>query len=196
MIKNYLVVALRNLIKHKTFSLINILGFAFSISICLMIVLFIMKEESFDRYNVNADQIYRLTDTDNNSSAIDYRVKQAIVDNFPEVKHGCLVQIVRNPIETSNKGNGYYIDNIMSVDNAFFEMFTVHFIYGNSSKPFQNPNSVVLTESAARIMFGKENSFGKGNHAVEPISRSGYRSNTRLSGQFEYQCQHHRQCGE
>ena len=67
MIKNYFIVALRNLLKRKAFSLINILGFAFGISVCLLIALFLIKEYSFDSYNKNADNIYRLVDAKDNS---------------------------------------------------------------------------------------------------------------------------------
>lgn len=148
------------MIKHKTFSLINILGFAFSISICLVIALFLIKEHSYDKYHANADQIFRLVDADDNSSSIDYRVKKAVIDNYPDVKKACLMQISSQK-EVNNGNNGNYIDNIASVDNAYFEMFSVSFVSGNASKPLQNPNSVVLTESAVRTLFGEENPLGK-----------------------------------
>ena len=157
---NNLKISLRNLVKHKTFSIINILGFAFSISICLVISLFLIKELSYDTYHAHADQIYRLVDAKDNSSKIDYRVKKAILDNCPEVKSACVVQIT-SQLEINNGKNGYYIDNVMSVDNPFFEMFSVSFISGNPSKPLQNINSVVLTESAVRTLFGEENPLGK-----------------------------------
>jgi putative ABC transport system permease protein len=161
MLKNYLKIALRNLIKHKTFSLINILGFAFSISICMMIVLYLMKEYSFDSYHANAEKIYRLVDVPDNSSTIDYRVKQAIIDNFPEVKNACITTIMNQPTEISYNNNACYIDNIMSADKNYFEVFTVPFVSGNSSRPFQNINSIVLTESAVKTLFRDENPIGK-----------------------------------
>jgi putative ABC transport system permease protein len=161
MIGNYLKVSLRNLIRHKTFSLINILGFAFGISVCLLIVLFLMKEYSYDSYNANANRIYRLIDVENNSSAIDYRVAPAVLNNYPEVKNACVVNIFSGKIGTSYNNAGYNIDNVMSVNNAFFEMFSTRFICGNQSMPLPTPNSVVLTESSARTLFGNENPLGK-----------------------------------
>jgi putative ABC transport system permease protein len=161
MLKNYLVVALRNLIRHKTFSLINILGFAFGISVCLLIVLFLAKEYSYDSYHANAAHLYRLIDVENNSSAIDYRVIPAILNNYPEAKNACVASILPEKIGTSYKNNGYDIDNIMSVNSEFFEMFSTRFICGDPSKPLPNPNSVVLTESSARKLFGNQDPLGK-----------------------------------
>ncbi len=161
MLKNYLKTALRNITKNKTFSLINILGFAFGMSICLMIVLYLMKEYSFDSYHTNAASIYRMVAAVDNYSTIDYRVKNAVTENFPQVKNASIIEIFPKPIETYYNGSAYFIDNIMSTDSNFFEMFTAPFIYGNPKKPFQNINSVVLTESASRLLFGNENSFGK-----------------------------------
>jgi putative ABC transport system permease protein len=161
MIGNYLKVSLRNLIRHKTFSLINILGFAFGISVCLLIVLFLIKEYSYDSYNVNAPQIYKLVDMENNTSAIDYRVAPAILNNYPEVKNVCVAYIVSKSIGTSYNNTGYNIVNVMSVNNAFFEMFSTRFVCGNQSMPLPTPNSVVLTESSAHKLFGNENPIGK-----------------------------------
>jgi putative ABC transport system permease protein len=161
MYKNYFKVALRNLKKNKAFSSINILGFAFGISICMMIVLYLMKEYSFDSYHTNADYIYRLIDAADNYSTIDYRVKKAVTENFAQVKNASIVEILPMAVETNYNNSEYYIDNIMSTDNDFFEMFTVSFLRGNPSKPFQNINSAVLTESVSRMIFGKENPLGK-----------------------------------
>lgn len=161
MLKNYFKVAFRNLSKHKTFSVINILGLTFSISVCLVILLFILKEYGFDDYNKNANQIYKLVDTKDNSSSIDYRVAGIIRNNYAEVKNTCYLQIMKLKVGTYYSNNALFIDNIMSTDENFFKMFTVPFIYGNPAKPFENINSAILTESTARNLFGKENPVGK-----------------------------------
>ncbi len=96
----YLKSALRNLWKNKSFSVINISGFAFGISICLAIALFLIKEYSYDRYHKNAPQIVRLINSEDNTSSIDYRVKDILLQNYPEIRkwlfgadcepsHGC-----------------------------------------------------------------------------------------------------------
>ncbi|MBN2030327.1 ABC transporter permease [bacterium] len=161
MFKNYLKTAIRHLRKDRIFTAINIFGFAFSISVCLAIVSYLLHEYSYDRYHENGARIYRLIDSQENSSAIDYRVKQQIVDNFPEVENVCLYQLVPLSIQINRGERGYYIENILSTDNAFFEMFSVPFIHGNPEKPFDNLHSVVITESAARELFGDEDPMGK-----------------------------------
>jgi putative ABC transport system permease protein len=161
MLNHYLKMALRNLKKYKTFSAINILGFAFGISVCLLIVMFLIKEYSYDSYNTDANQIYKLVDLTDNSSSIDYRVASAIVNHYPEVKNTCVLQVLPMKVGISYENNGYNIDNIMSVSSDFFKIFTTHFIYGNSANPLPDQNSVVLTESAAQKIFGRENPVGK-----------------------------------
>jgi putative ABC transport system permease protein len=161
MLKNYLKIAFRNLKKHKIFSVINILGLTLGISVCLIISLFILNENSFDSYNKNAAQIYKLIDTQNNSSGIDYRVAGIITSNFPEIQKACYLQVIKTQIGTSYLKNALFIDNIMSADKSFFTMFTIPFVYGNPNKPFENSNSVVITESTAKKLFGKVNPIGK-----------------------------------
>ncbi len=161
MLKNNFKVSFRNLKKNKAFSTINILGFAFGVSVCLLIVLFLIKEYGYDSLNINAEHIYKLVDLEENSSGIDYRVASLIKNQYPEVENACVVQVLPMKVGTSYKNNGYNIDNIMSVNNEFFKIFTTHFLYGNSIEPLPNPNSIVLTESSARQIFGNENPLGK-----------------------------------
>ena len=92
MFKNYLKVALRNLWKNKAFSAINIIGLATGLAVCLLIVLYVVDELSYDKYNVNADRIYRI-DADiyfNNTQAIfavaPDPLAPALVRDFPEVE--------------------------------------------------------------------------------------------------------------
>ncbi|MCG6188033.1 ABC transporter permease [Maribellus maritimus] len=157
----YLKSALRNLWKNKKFSVINISGFAFGISICLAIALFLVKEYSYDRYHENARQIVRLIDTEDNTSSIDYRVKDILLQNYPEIENGCLVQILNHPIAVQVNKQASYIDNIMSVDNNFFNVFTIPFIAGNREKPFSTLTSAIITQSTAKSLFGTESALGK-----------------------------------
>ncbi len=161
MIWYYLKSAFRNIRSNKKFSVINITGFAFGISICLAIVLFLVKEYSYDKYHDNANQIVRLIDTKNNSSSIDYRVKDILLENYPELENACIVQRMPRPVSVKVGDKGFYLDDIMSVDNNFFEIFTIPFVSGKSLKPFDNINSAVITESTAKILFGTENPLGK-----------------------------------
>ncbi len=157
----YFKTAVKNLTNNKKFSLINITGLAFGISICLVIALFLMKEYSYDRYHKHADQIMQLIDTKSNSSSIDYRVKDILLNNYSEIENACLVQRVDNGIEVKSGDEGFYLDDILSVDNAFFEVFSIDFVSGKSSSPFANIQSAVITESTAKTLFGTENPLGR-----------------------------------
>jgi putative ABC transport system permease protein len=157
----YLKSALRNLWKNKKFSVINISGFAFGISICLAIALFLIKEYSYDRYHKNAQQIVRLINTEDNTSSIDYRVKDILLQNYPEIESGCLLQVLNRPIAVQVNEQASYLDNIMSVDNDFFKVFTISFVTGNREKPFPTLTSAIITQSTAKSLFGTENPLGK-----------------------------------
>ncbi len=157
----YLKIAVRNIRANKKSSIINIAGFAFAISICLAISLFLIKEHSYDRYHKHADKIVRLIDTKDNSSYIDYRVKDILLKNYSEIGNACLVLRSNHPIEIKSGENGFYLDDIMSVDNSFFEVFSVPFVSKETLSPFININSAVITEKTAKLLFGKETPLGK-----------------------------------
>jgi len=157
----YLRTAARNISADKKFSLINIAGFAFAISICLAILLFVINEYSYDRYNTNVDQIVRLINTKDNSSQIDYRVKDILVENFPEIQNACLALRSSRPVEVKCGEQGFYLDDIISVDNNFFEIFTVSFITQQSSPVLSGINSAIITESTALKLFGAESPLGR-----------------------------------
>jgi len=161
MLRYYLKSAYRNLLANKRFTVINLAGFSFAISICMAIGLFLAHEYSYDRFNRNADRIVRLIDTQDNSSVIDYRVKDIILNNYPEIENGCLMLRSGHPIEVRTSNKGFYLDDIMSVDNQFFEIFTIRFLSGQTSRPFSDINSAVITKSTSVKLFGSENGIGR-----------------------------------
>ena len=161
MFRYYLRTAVHNISASKKFSLINIVGFAFAISICLAISLYVINEYSYDRYNKKADQIVRLIDTKDNSSQIDYRVKDILVKNFPGILNSCMTLRSGHPVEVECEGKGYYLEDIMSVDNSFFDVFTVTFASQQPSPAFAGINSAIITESTSRKLFGTESPLGK-----------------------------------
>jgi putative ABC transport system permease protein len=161
MFNNHLKIVYRNLWKHKTFSLVNIMGFAFSYAVCLAILLFIINEQSYDVYHENIDNLYRLIDIKENSSTIDYRVKDILVNHYPEIENGCFMLQSTQNVNTIYNDNTVTIDNILSADNNFFDLFTVPFVKGKNAKPLQNINSVILTESSAKKIFGNEEGMGE-----------------------------------
>jgi putative ABC transport system permease protein len=175
MLTYYLKIALRNIRTNKKFSIINIAGFAFALSICLAIFLFLLKEHSYDRYHKNGDQIVRLVNAGYNSSLVDYRVKDILQKNYPEITDACLVINANHPIEIKNGDKGFYLNNILSVDNNFFRVFTIPFSSGDATLPFKNINSAVLTEETAKLLFGEESPLGKDIYifGIMPVTITG-----------------------
>jgi putative ABC transport system permease protein len=175
MYRYYLKIALRNIRTNKKFSIINIAGFAFALSICLAILLFLLKEYSYDRYHKNGDQIVRVVNAGYNSSLVDYRVKDILQKNYSEITDACLVINANHPIEIKNGDKGFYLNNILSVDNNFFSVFTIPFLSGDASLPFKNINSAVLTEETAKLLFGQESPLGKDIYifGIMPVTITG-----------------------
>ncbi|MBU0475142.1 MAG: ABC transporter permease [Bacteroidetes bacterium] len=161
MFTNNIRFAIRNILKNKVNLYINVFGFAFSIAVFLLISIYLIHENSFDKYHIKADNIYRLIDSENNSSKIDYRVSEILRTNFPEVNNSCIVQIGSQAISIAHENNGLFINNIMSVDNRFFEIFSIPFLDGKSVNPLPTINSAVISESVAKMIFGTENPIGK-----------------------------------
>jgi putative ABC transport system permease protein len=157
----YIKIAIKNLWNNKKYSAINIAGFSFALSIFLAIILFVMFEKSYDKYHTNGEHIYRLIDEGDNSSSIDYRVKDILINQFSDVKNACLYQQASLDVSLTSGGLGYSLKNIASVDKAYFEMFDIKLVKGNKERPFDNLNSVVITESAANYLFGDEDPMGK-----------------------------------
>jgi putative ABC transport system permease protein len=171
----YIKIAVRNIQTNKKFSIINIAGFAFAISICLAILLFLLKEYSYDRYHKNSEHIVRLIDTKDNTSLIDYRVEEILLKNYSDIENGCIVIRSSHPIEIKYEEKGFYLDDIMSVDNNFFNIFTVPFISGRDSLPFNNINSAIITEKTSKLIFGQESPLGKDIYlfGVTPVTITG-----------------------
>ena len=146
---------------NPKFSIINISGFAFGISVCLAISLFLIHEFSYDRYYENSNRIIRLNNSTTNMNMIDYRVKDILVENYPEIQGACLSLYIEHPIPITSGNTGFVLDGILSVDNDFFEMFSIKSLAGKSDQPFSDLNSAVITRSFAGKLFGDEEPLDK-----------------------------------
>jgi putative ABC transport system permease protein len=166
MLKNYLKVALRNLWKSRGFSAINIIGLATGLGVCLLIVLYVVDERSYDRYNEKADRIYRL-DADlffNNtlfSAAVSPRpMGPALVKDYPDIEQ--MTRINNRGDIMVKKGNNFIQDHhLVFADSTFFKVFTVSMIQGDPNTALNEPSSIVIDESVARRYFDGTNVVGK-----------------------------------
>jgi putative ABC transport system permease protein len=166
MFKNYLKVALRNLWKSKGFSAINIIGLATGLGVCLLIVLYVVDELSYDRYNEKADRIYRL-DADlyfNNtlfSAAVSPRpMGPTMVKDYPDIEQMTRIN-VQGDIMVKKGGNFIQDHHLVFADSTLFKVFTLPMLQGDPNTALSEPNSIVLDESVARRYFNSTNVVGK-----------------------------------
>ena len=164
MLKNYFKIALRHLRKSRTYSFINITGLSAGLAVSILLLLWVNDELSYDRFNVHASNLYRLspkfgdaTIWDNTPAPIAVYAKKEV----PEVENACRV--------TENWGVSVfeYKDKRMTeshnclVDPSFFSLFTYPLIKGSSQHPFTDAHSIVLSETTAKTFFGDEDPMGK-----------------------------------
>ena len=165
MIKSYLTIAWRNLMKNKVFSFINITGLTIGITVCMMIFLFIMNEFSVDKFHRNGPLIYRvMRGYDKTQPRVPYLsgpYATALLNDFPgKIKKAVRVGVNNGLISFGNKS--FNEKNLYQADEGFFSLFSFPLIYGNPETVLKNPGSVVLTENTAIKYFGSaENAMNK-----------------------------------
>ena len=160
MLKSYLTTAWRNIRKNKVFSFINIVGLSLGMAACLLILQYVNFELSYDQFNKNVGDIYRVyNDRYQNGKLIQHGtitysgISKAMQDDFPEVINHSRVepfgeQIVREDTKQYGK------QRTLFVDNSFLSMFSWSFIGGDQRTALQEPHTVVVTEEAAKRYFG------------------------------------------
>lgn len=166
MFLNYFRIAFRNIIKDKISSVINIAGLAVGIACFMTLSLFILDEMSFDRFYKNSDRIYRvyikmlLNGKEDNNSKTPGLLGPTLAQQFPEVQNFTRVGYFGQYLFRYND-KVFTEGNIYGVDSSFFDVFSLDFIYGDSKTALIKPNTLVITESAAKRYFGDENPVGK-----------------------------------
>jgi len=160
MFQNYLKIAVRNIKKHKAFSFINIAGLALGMACCILILLWVQDELSFDKFHKNAKNLYRLTTSDGEGtgSSSPWALANTLKKDFPEFSKG--TRFITRTYNIKYKEKKFY-ETAAMVDEDFLAMFTFPFIKGNPKTALANINSVLLTEETAFKFFGNEDPLGK-----------------------------------
>ncbi len=164
MIKNYIKIAWRNLIKSKAFSAINILGLTIGITVCMMIFLFILNEFSVDNFHRKGKNIYRVM---RDFKGLKVKVPflsppygPALQNDFPaEIKQMVRVMVSDGLIAFGNKA--FSEKKVYIADPGFFTLFSFPLTKGDPATALKDPGSIVLTESTAKKYFGNQDPMGK-----------------------------------
>ena len=170
MFKNYVKIALRNFLKHKGFSFINIFGLAIGVACCLLIVLYVLDEVSYDQYHEKANKIYRVGIRGFVNNNLFHGVvtpapmAKTLVNEFPEVTAATRLRNFGFPV-FRYEDKVFSEEKVFWVDQAFFDVFTVPFIKGDPKTALAQPNMIVLTRSMALKYFGDEDPIGKSLNA-------------------------------
>ncbi|HVX48700.1 MAG TPA: ABC transporter permease [Chitinophagaceae bacterium] len=167
MVRNYLLIAWRNVRKSKLFSFINITGLAIGMACFLLIALFVLDELSYDRYNEKADRIYRINallrfgGSDLNFPLTADPMGAVLKKDYPEVED--YVRIYNSSgSKLVKKGNDFITERrVAHADSTLFNVFTLPAIEGDTKTALNAPNTVVITESMAKKYFGTVHAVGK-----------------------------------
>ncbi|WP_373522172.1 ABC transporter permease [Aquiflexum sp.] len=184
MLKNYLKIAWRNLLKKKAYSFINIFGLGLGMACCFMIFMFVQDELSYDTYHEKGDRIYRLThgslpseDQPENAGANPFwvwnnaPVGPALKSYFPEVDK--VVQFSgSSDILLTDGENSYQEEGVFFMDSTAFDVFSWKVVKGDPKNALTAPYSMVMTESTAKRYFGNEDPIGKTMKGSDSPGRS------------------------
>src|SRR5688572_4272114 len=164
MLSNYFKVALRYLLRNKGYSIINILGLAIGITCCLLVMLFVRSEWSYDRFHSKADRIYRVW-------LQEIYEGQTFTNTLTPIPLGPTLQSKITDVETSCRvnlfntlvqyGSNRFNESVNMVDSNFFQLFDFGLAEGSRQNAFPNSRSLVISEILAKKYFGKEQAIGK-----------------------------------
>lgn len=166
MIKNYLKIAFRKFWRNKFFYSINILGLTLGLCTFLIIALFVTDELSYDKYNVNADRIYRIDadilfrGTHFNERNVPAQLGFMLVKDYPNVLEA--VRLTNQGDILVKKGNESIVEhNAIFADSTLFDLFTLTMIHGDPRTALVKPKSMVISESVAKRYFNSTDVVGK-----------------------------------
>jgi len=178
MFKNYLKVAFRNIYRQKTFSFINVFGFAIGLAVCLIISIYVVDDLTYDRFHKDAENIFHMLTMDSSEAdgALTYSITAGplmanLVESVPEVEYATRLtsfgglrissQIKGAEAEAEPKPKDFIQALALAADSSFFDVFSFEIIKGEMDNPLSDPKGYYLTPEIAEILFGKEDPVGK-----------------------------------
>jgi putative ABC transport system permease protein len=168
MVKNYLITAFRNLLKYKSITFINISGLAIGMTCCILILVYVQYELSYDRFHPDADRLFRVVwSSENPQTRTPHPMAQAMVAEFPEVESAVSISPIWGPALTRPKIPLRYGEKrfeepgVYSADSTFFEVFSFPLKQGNPRTALKEPLGIVITAEMAQKYFGSVDPLGK-----------------------------------
>ena len=167
MFKNYLKITIRNLIRNKMYSFLNIAGLAIGIASCILILLYIQDELSFDRFHEKADRIYRVNthfeipERELHFASTAHIQGPMLKAEFPEVENYVVLNRYGSRKIIRYKDTTFYEEKFLYAEHTLFDVFSFKLIKGSPEDALVKPNSVVITEEMAEKYFGSEDPMGK-----------------------------------
>lgn len=176
MLQNYFKVALRNLLKNRRFTFINVLGLAIGMACCLLILLYVADERGYDRHWPDGERIYRMSltriypDRRTGYAIIPPSYAQSVKNECPEVEEVVRIADFANdgsvPFKVGDRV--FEENNVLAADSTFFSIFKIPFLHGKPDEALTNPNGAVLTASTAQRFFGKTDILGSAFYIPNP----------------------------
>ena len=169
MFRNYLKVAFRNIVRSKSYSLINVLGLSLGVACCLLLTLYIQDELRFDRHHDRLDDLYRITTTFQSTLGIDGQsavsppIAMTVKDEVPEIEAAARIVNIPGVSQSLIKYEDqvFYETDGLIADSTVFDILTYEFVEGSPKKALTDPNTVVITDKLAHKIFGDEPALDK-----------------------------------
>jgi putative ABC transport system permease protein len=166
MLSNYVKIALRNILRHRSYSIINLFGLALGMTCCLLMMMWVVDEVSWDRFHTNAGTLFRVEQDQPTPQGpfhvnlTPYPMGPALLAELPEVKNAVRVAFLGTLLVQAGE-KVFYEGNASAVDPSYLEMFSFPLVRGESKTALRDPSSVVLTEDVAHKYFGYDDPMGK-----------------------------------
>ena len=167
MFRNYLKTAFRNLLKEKMHAGINIIGLALGMAVSILVILFIQHELSYDRWQANSDQIYRLGvseawgDETSRIALTPFPLGNSLKEDLPGILASTKLNVIDQDILLEWANKQFYVDKSVAIDSSFTNVFELPFVYGNPRAALRQPNQMLISSRLSKRIFGEAESCRK-----------------------------------
>jgi putative ABC transport system permease protein len=189
MLVNYIKIAFRQLWKNKFYSSINILGLTIGLASCLLIVLYVLDELSYDRFHKNKDRIYRITEEFKTGEGVTttaltpYKLALDLQRQFPQIEKVVRIDYDIQQYTVQYGDKKFNEKSITASDSTFFNVFSFTLLQGDTKTVLTEPNTVAISDKIAEKYFGNSNGIGKVLSFIEPYNYTTFQA--KVTGVFK-----------